>query len=522
MEKKMDGIGRVIVDTVPLPEGITEANHPMYTSSGKILFANSEKADGRKDYFDIATINDDGSDYRVIYSGVIPMHPTANGFRMMPFADGKRVLLGDYVLETTPDIASCTSAEVIPVEYPALLMNDPGATHHWSEIVIAPDNVHMAWTSLRGFSGAVNYLGALRREADRYVLDNVQVISAMDFLLEDPTHPGYLLQQAVRGGEIKQFVHGGTALSLAGAGSGALPDSVIQDFLSEDITPVTNMPSYEETTILSPDEHLGIVMSTRGSPTTNFAVLGLLPRPLGRMAAGALTMNVYLNGVTAVRAFRKGNVGPVLIDIEQSMREAGYPGVQLNDPDENWVYHSPMSWHPGGKSAIWPEALRGTKQSRIQIVRLPDYTPAPAVAMKPTPDVISYGIAIEDVKIQPRAMDLQGKIAGKHSGYAVYRQAGKQVSVEYVDMSDDGRTFYHGFERSGAAADGGLTYEARVTMDGAEQGEMDVRMVFSPFGGFASGQLPMLRFENAEDGKPMSTGHATYQGVTLSVEDMRM
>jgi len=57
--------------------------------------------------------------------------------------------------------------------------------------------------------------------------------------------------------------------------------------------------------------------------------------------------------VAGVRSFREGNICPVLIDIERSINADGYQVMQLNDPTENRVYVSPMSWHPNGKKAMW-------------------------------------------------------------------------------------------------------------------------------------------------------------------------
>jgi hypothetical protein len=48
-----------------------------------------------------------------------------------------------------------------------------------------------------------------------------------------------------------------------------------------EVTQITKTPGYDETTIFSPNEQLGVVMSTRGSPHTNPAIFGLLPRPYG-------------------------------------------------------------------------------------------------------------------------------------------------------------------------------------------------------------------------------------------------
>jgi hypothetical protein len=59
--------------------------------------------------------------------------------------------------------------------------------------------------------------------------------------------------------------------------------------------------------------------------------------------------------VSGVRSFRKGNIGPALIDIQRSMEEDGYKGIALNDPSELWVCMSPMSWNPRGVKGMWPE-----------------------------------------------------------------------------------------------------------------------------------------------------------------------
>ena len=200
MTQEMQGIGRIQVETLPLPQGITEIHHPIYTASGKVLFgyrAPGQTAEANE--YTIAVIDDDGANLRTVYAGKVLLHKSGNGFRMMPFADNKRILFGDEILEAEPSLDKPETARLVPVEYPARLMNDPQTTHHWSEIVIAPDNEHMAWTSLQGFSGAVNYLGVLRREADRYTLDKVQVISNTRGLVLDEANPGYLLQRPMRG-----------------------------------------------------------------------------------------------------------------------------------------------------------------------------------------------------------------------------------------------------------------------------------------------------------------------------------
>lgn len=233
--------------------------------------------------------------------------------------------------------------------------------------------------------------------------------------------------------------------------------------------------------------------------------------------------------VAGVRSFRKGNIGPVLIDIDRSMREPDYQGVVLNEEDE-WVYHSPMSWHPGGKKAMWMEGLRGTsgKQMRVRKLELLDYQPQPTVPAQRTPDENSYGLkdaeAAESLRNTP-SMDIEGKIAGKHSGYIAFTRKGQQpapalmgsIQTTYVNFSDDGKTFYNGFEKSRYSFMGESVFEADLEMTGAKQGEMKLRATFSQA---SYDQPPQLLFEPAEDGKPKSYGYARYNGLQLNIKDL--
>src|SRR6476659_5414647 len=129
------GIGSFEVTSVPLPSFAREIT-ATYTCSGKVLvFFKKTDDPNEKDYWNIAVVNDDGSDFKPIFSGVIKEHKKANGLRHMPFQDNKRVLLGDYVLECYPDIDNCERSELVPVKYPWLLHLDPRTMKHWSEII---------------------------------------------------------------------------------------------------------------------------------------------------------------------------------------------------------------------------------------------------------------------------------------------------------------------------------------------------------------------------------------------------
>src|SRR5690606_19700498 len=95
-ETDHDGIGRIEVSTIPLPESMKPVSGT-YTYSGKVLVTYKTDQDSHiKDFYNVAVLNDDGTDFRVIFTGTIPTKPKANGIRFMPFQDNKRVLLGDY------------------------------------------------------------------------------------------------------------------------------------------------------------------------------------------------------------------------------------------------------------------------------------------------------------------------------------------------------------------------------------------------------------------------------------------
>lgn len=518
---RLSNIGRVDINTIPLPDKVYASN-ATYTYSGKILVSyRTEEDPETADFYNLAILDDDGSNFKVIFSGVIKTLPTANGIRYMPFQDNTRLLLGDYILECEPNIDDCTSTLLVPVIYPAEISKDPRTTHHWSEIIIAPDNKHISWTLLRSDVGGAVALGTLIRKTGVYEIADTQLISTLSKFSDDPDNPGYLIPNPVYGGEVKQFIHGGNAISAVGGGKFSTPDSVVQDLRTETLKPITNTPGYNETTILSPDERLGIVMSTRFSEHTDPAVIGLLPRPFPQHTSMGISWALYTYAIAGVRNFRPGNIGPVLIDIHQSMNTEGYLGIQLTT-EEDWVYVSPISWHPDNRRAMWLEMKRGSQglQMRLQKVNLLDYEPQPPVAFEATTDDIPYGV--KDLStlnsVNPA---IKGKIRGEHSGVLHYSQASSGHSentlAEYINFSNDGIHYYNGYEKSTSDFHGENCYESNLQLTGPESGEMNLRVTFSA----VAGPSPLkLLFEPGADGKAKSYGYASYGGITLEVVDL--
>ncbi len=495
-----NGIGRVFISTIPMPSTVALVDCATYTYSGKVLVTYKTANDiNTTDFWNIAVCNDDGTCFKNIFSGVITPNAKANGIRYMPFQDNKRVLLGDYVLECTPDIDCCKNATLVPIVYPAVIDTDARIGKRWSEVIIAPDNKHMAWSVLTPTWSLGQFIGVLSRQTNSYVLENVQFLKS----------PG-------SAGEVKQFVKGGNAISSIGAEAFVTTDSVIQDLAAANITQITYTPGYDETTILSPDEHLGITMTTRFSTNTDPAIIGIMPRP-SYIALG-LSGCLYSYSVTGVRDGRSGNVGPALININRSMNVAGYKGISLNT-DENWAYYSPMSWHPSGKRAIWMEGLKGSSPvtKRMQKVTLLDYIPSKPVPIVTTTEKIPYGTSDLNQFYSSVSGVALWQIAGKSSGYVILSYTGT-MEAQYINYSDDGVNFYNGYEKSSINFTGESSYEANLQLTGPIPGIMNLRATFGPIFGVKPA-CPLL-FDIGADGQCKSYGYATYNGVTLYINDL--
>jgi hypothetical protein len=508
-------IGRVEVSTIPFDAGLT-LRTATYTPSGKVLvsFADSDAADPR--FVKLATMDDDGKHMRPFFAQKIPAKPKDNGLRFMVFADNRRIFTGDFIIECAEPLEACVKPTVYPVEYPPEVAANDHVARRWSEIIVAPDNRHIAWTTLLSNTGVV-FVGELQKQGAGYRIVNPTIVSTLAPFAKDPAHPDGVLPQPVLGGEVKQFVDGGTAISLAGAGGHDLPSSVVQHLATGRQDTITNTPGYTETTIFSPDERLGMTMTTRFSEHTDLAILGLVPRPYPASLNMGLSMLAYTYSVTGVRTGRKGNVGPALIDIEASKTEALYQGLDLNREDE-WVFFSPMSWHPSGVKALWIEGRRGRRARRMRLVRLRDYRPAAPIAARPTPSDISYGSS--DLSVLGKLAELNQqtdvKVYGRSSGYIEYRRTPDGVTLKtYVDFSDDGRSTYSGSEKTEANPQGRSVYMAKLKLSGARTGTMDLKITF----GALQGDLPaQILFEPDASGAPQTRGYAEYEGRRLNVD----
>ncbi len=514
MRNRSEPIGRVVVRTVPTPPGVI-LRSATYTASGTVLVSYAKSADQDRRQVDLAVMNDDGSSFRPIWSGTLPPRPKDNGIRFMVFPDNKRVFLGDFILECEGSLDACTDAKMLPVAYPAEVDSGPAIMNRWSEVIVAPDNRHVGWNALlSGGIGAAVFTGRLDRTPEGYRIVEPEVVSTLDPFRPDPRHPDGVIPVPMRGGEVKQFVHGGTAISLVGAVHRDIPDSIVQDLPSGRLEAITDAPGYDETTIFSPDERLGLTMTSRFSPGTDPAILGLMPRPYPASLGMGLSMLAYTYAVTGVRGERPGNIGPALIDIAASKAQSGYLGYNLNrDPD--WVFSSPMSWHPGGRKGMWIELHRGDHARRIRIVRLPDYRPGAPIAARQTPATVPYGSGdLSRVLQLAKAGDVDVKVYGRAKGFIRYRHAGAMIEKSYEDFSDDGREVYSGKETTSLNPMGRSVYTADVRLKGPTSGRMALQVTFGPI---RSAKPAALDFSPDTTGRPATRGYVQYGSRRLDV-----
>lgn len=515
--------GRIEVTDIPLPEGIDSNVNGTYTFSGRVLAA-VRKPEKGKDWYRVFTMEDDGTKVCGLFDGVIPQKKGANGIRWMCFADNKRILLGDYVLECVPDLDHCVSSKLVDVVLPEEVAAIPGVFMRWSEPIIAPDNEHICFSTLTG-TGAYNVLGKLVRRESAYVVEDACIISTVNDIEPDPENEGFYRRKIQRGGEVKQFVRGGRGITLAGGGR-SISESTLQMLDSEAFCQITDTIGYEETAILSPDEKYAVCMSPRFSPETDCGVLGVVP-----LYNDILTRSKYLNvlyqyAIAGVRFMRPGNIGPALIDVERSMKEGrAYEGVNLSDPEGKWVYCSPMSWHPDSTRAMWNESTRlcqGNVKSRLRRCRLLDKAPSAPVPALRTPDreEIPYALPLS-CALEQKTEKLPLKIKGAGGGVVTNsRIAVETYETLYEKFSEDGRTFYDGWIRVKAPANmfmpGETVIESDIRVTGEHTGRMELRIALQADERF---QIHPDRSLD-ESGKPKCFGFAEFDGIRRNVSDM--
>ena len=467
------GIGKIEISTQRVPLGIVPT-YACYTPGGRILLVYRKGSQ-----YVLCTMAEDTSSQRTIYQGKLsdPTH-------LCIFADNQRILTSEGILECTggSTIDNCPelSMQLKKLTYPDNLVKDSQVTDPLASFALSPDNEHIAWTMQRKDIGPWTALAELVKEGDSYKLKTVQVISQTNRYSTSPDDESLLMANPLRGRAVSQFANGGTGLCMSGIATNGMPEAVIQDIQTGELSYITNHPGYDGAAYLAPNEVYGLVMSTRFSATTNLAALGWVPRPYGDPVQSIMDI-IERYSIKGVRKTQKGTLGPVLLNVWLSSRHIQYEGMNLST-SQNWIYTGdPMSWNHDGTKAMWMEVKRNENAVRIQVLRfLEPIIEREAYGVEKTPVAGDY--ANERI-LTPKT---NGTIKGRANGLMTISTKeslleGTNVTVSYENFSNDGVYFYNGLEVTKTTGSDCI-YTSSISVSdtkGEALGSQDVRLEFS-------------------------------------------
>ncbi len=444
------------------------------------------------------------------------------------FSDGRRIVVGNQVvaglpsplpyqspfpgaetvpiLECTPSLLDCQTPELVFVRVPF----DPDDANlienqRVREFRIAPDGIHLGWTQIRNDAelGLVPVIGELRREADHYELDNVEVMAPLEESAMTPRSDGRFEFTVPHAGEIKGFIEGGAALALLSEDFAINSDAGRVDISTGEIERLTRHPDYDEPIDVSPDGSWLVVGSKRSQdPTLDVtAAFGLVPRPNFVILRGSQLVSTW--------AFAGNNGLNRGLDtwlVDRLGARGDYIGQNLSD-DICYGGFEREHWNADGTRVAKREQIRpvmaadpqchGLPTRRAVVYELTSRTPVPPEDRFPivtTPDAPWAG-GITDIKNKP-GVDLGlYTVPGRVFGEALVEYTERGVSVEYRNYSDDGLIVLDGVESftGGEGAFPSLSYPADIVVSGCRSGFVKSNAFWdnftAPLSGNASSQL---------------------------------
>lgn len=450
----------VSLSVVPMPASITEVQLPWWTADGsRIVFsARSTDFDGMQ----IASVAPDGDDFRCLTCAISPGSPPL--MKPIAFDDGRRVLVrvgnqtpftnGTHaVLECSPSVAQCDEPELVPVEVPA----DPLIIQPQREFRVAPGGDRVGLTQMRanrrGDPTYVAIVAGLRRDGDRYVLDDPRVVSDR----------GELKQFAPDGGTvyISEFVEGPEA------GNG---DVMAIDLTTGESNRVTTYPDYDEPVEPSPVSEWLTVGSARGAVI--FEPLAQVRRP-NVIGAALSPLALYL-----FNTYRDELLEPWLITARGEAN--GELGVLLNPGsiEAGWEGRMIPNWNPDGTRIVFWEADSASTAgsadagSRLVVSTVDGLGPGGERPVPTTPDL---GWAPRLAGYAPGGPYIPESRDGAASGrmdVTVTSAGALTIDVTYTGFSDDGEWVLDGTEwiMNAGGPTGSVEYAADIRVSGGHTG----------------------------------------------------
>lgn len=449
----------IVTRVVPVPSTVTGPRFPWWTADGsRLLFSGTPSGSTRVEVLSIAP---DGTDLACLTCGVAPdvAEPL---LKPLAFADGRRVAVrvgnqnpltaADHaIVECTPNVAQCTSAELVPLVPPS--GSDPAVTQDQRELRLAPDGEHVGISQVRtstsGESTLVAIVAALRRTPTSYELDDARVVS--------------------EAGELKSFTPDGGHVLVAEFSPGpfetANPDVVSVDLATGTVDRVTFAGDYDEPVEVSPDGNWYVVGSGRGSGL--FETVSQLRRPsLLGPALDPLTSYLFAHHRSDLLegwVVRTGSEGRGALGQRIPFPGGGYDGRPL------------YNWRLDGTSIVYWEG-RGSGfepnpvDTRLVIAELVDRSPTERLPIAPTP---TPEWAPPLAGFVPEADALPAAHPGAHQGTATVAVTsladGIVVEVTYDGFAELPGWTIDGTER--AERHGGTTsYTADLTLSGDHEG----------------------------------------------------
>jgi len=440
-----------VVTTIPLPPNVTDAILVNYLADGEHLVMEVQIA-GRS-RADIATMKEDGSDFRCLTDGV---KGDIGGEMPVPLPDGKRVYTPTGILECSPSILDCKEARILPLVYPKI----KGATSIARIATnMSPDGIHVAYTLITTRPQPLVLVSELTRISDekgeRFELSHTKVIAG-----DKPTDgdSANIRPNFWGNGEVKSFTGQGRFLATISAFEMGNFDVAQIDLTTGEVSRFTRHFSYDEGVYPSPDGEWVIVQSHRH--TTRMDAFGLIPRPL---VAGGGSVAEHRNEIIQPAQPARRFYGLTLLDKfgdRARLPEDGYTGQNLLVAKDNlteYNHFGNFTWHPSStRGVFWEQkdhlkVKSGEANGRLRLIKFTARKPTtPMVPLNPE---MKWARNLEDIEPMVEPIPREGKLAGAVSGYAnvsVQKPGADNkellVKIQYVNFSDDGASILNGIE----------------------------------------------------------------------------